>query len=327
VRRREFIGGLGGAAAWPWLARAQQPVRMRRIGVLMNRDIDDSEGRREVLVFESALRERGWTVGSNVQIEYRWADSTDRYPNYAAELVAHSPDLLLGAGGTVVGALQRATHEVPIVFVATTDPVDRGLVASLSRPGGNTTGFHQFDFDISGKWLELLKEVAPRANRVAVIRDPTRFSSVGEIAAIRSIASSLGVEVTPVDARDIADIEKVISQLARQSNGGAIVTPNAESLKYRKAIIKAVNEHLVPTIFGNRIYVTDGGLLAYGPDINEQYRHAAEYVDRIFKGEKPGDLPVQAPTKYELLINLKTAKGLGLTVPPSLLARADEVIE
>jgi putative ABC transport system substrate-binding protein len=325
--RRSFIAGLGGAAAWPVAAWAQRQERVRRIGVLMNRDIDDSEGRREVLVFESALRERGWTVGSNVQIEYRWADSTDRYPNYAAELVAHSPDLLLGAGGTVVDALQRATHEVPIVFVATTDPVDRGLVASLSRPGGNTTGFHQFDFDISGKWLELLKEVAPRVNRVAVIRDPTRFSSVGEIAAIRSIASSLGVEVTPVDARDTADIEKVISQLAHQSNGGAIVTPNAESLKYRKAIINAANEHLVPTIFGNRVYVTDGGLLAYGPDINEQYRRAAEYVDRIFKGEKPGDLPVQAPTKYELLINLKTAKALGLTVPPQLLARADEVIE
>jgi putative ABC transport system substrate-binding protein len=329
MRRREFITLLGGAAAtWPLAARAQQPKRMRRIGALMNKAIDDSEARSEVSAFVGALQERGWTLGGNLQIDYRWgAGNADRYRTYAAELVAQAPDLLLAAGGTVVGTLLLVTRDLPIVFVETSDPVDRGLVASLSRPGGNTTGFTQFDFAISGKWLELLKEIAPRVTRAAVIRDPGQFSGVGEVAAIQTIASSLGVAISSVDARDVAGIERAITEFARQSNGGVIVTPSGASIKHRDLIIKLAAQQRLPAVYTNRYAVTGGGLISYGSNSVDQYRRAAEYVDRILKGEKPADLPVQAPTKYELAINLKTAKALGLTVPPQLLARADEVIE
>jgi putative ABC transport system substrate-binding protein len=329
MRRREFITLFGGATVtWSLPARAQQADRVRRIGVLMNKAIGDDEARDEVAAFEGALQERGWKLGGTLQINYRWgAGSSDLYRTYAAELLAASPDLLLAAGGTVVGALQRVTHDVPIVFVETTDPVDRGLVASLSRPGGNTTGFIQFEFGISGKWLELLKEIVPQITRVAVIRDPGQFSGVGEVAAIQTIGSSVGVNVSAIDARDVAGIDRAITEFARQPNGGVIVTPSGASIKNRDAIVILVNKHRLPAVYAYRYYLTSGGLIAYGPDTNDQYRRAAGYVDRILRGEMPGDLPVQAPTKYTLVINLKTAKALGITVPQTLLARADEVIE
>jgi len=329
LHRREFITLLGSAAvACPLAARAQQGERVRRIGVLMNKAADDSEGRSEASAFLAALQERGWTLGGNLLIDYRWgAGDANLYRTYAAELVADAPDVLLGEGGTVVGALQRVTRDVPIVFVGTTDPVNRGLVASLSRPGGNTTGFLQFEFGISGKWLELLKEIAPRVTRVAIIRDPTQFSGVGVLAAIQAIAPLLRVDLSPVDARDVDAIESATRDFARQSDGGAIVPPSGVSTKHRDQIIAFTNHYQLPTVYAYRYFVTGGGLISYGPDTNEPYRLAAGYVDRILKGEKPADLPVQAPTKYELVIDLKTAKTLGLDIPPTLLARADEVIE
>ena len=292
---------LGGAAAWPLAARAQQTDSVRHVGVLMNKGADDAEGHAEVSAFEGALQERGWRLGGNLQIDYRWgAGDADRYRTYSAELAAHAPDLLLGEGGRFVGALQRATRDVPIVFVGTTDPVNRGLVASLSRPGGNTTGFLQFEFDISGKWLELLKEIAPRTKRAAVIRDPSQFSGVGELAAIQSIAPSLRVDLSPVDARDAGAIERAITDFARRSDSGAIVTPSGASEKHRRLIITLATQHRLPTVYAYRYFVIGGGLISYGPDTNEPYRLAAGYVDRILKGEKPADLPVQAPTKYQL---------------------------
>jgi putative ABC transport system substrate-binding protein len=327
MKRRDFIFFLSGAAAWPLATRAQQPV-MRRIGVLMNKSIDDLDGRDEVAAFVGGLQERGWTPNDNVQIDYRWgAGDANKYRTYAAELVAHAPDVLLAVGGTVVGALQRVTHDVPIVFVETTDPVNRGLVASLSRPGGNTTGFTQFEFGISGKWLELLKEIAPRVTRAAVIRDPTEFSGVGMLAAIQTAAPSFRVDLSPIDARDAGEIERAIADFARQSNGGLIVTPSGAAARNRNLITTLAIRHRLPAVYAYRFFVTGGGLIAYGPDTNEPFRLAAGYVDRILKGEKPGDLPVQAPTKYDLVINLKTAKALGVDVPATLLARADKVIE
>ncbi len=329
MRRREFVRLVAtSAAAWPLATHAQQRERVRRIGILSNKRSDDPEGSNEVAALVSALEARGWMLGRNLQIDYRWgAGSTDLYRKYAIELVDQKPDLLLAPGGTVVGALQRATHEIPIVFVETTDPVDRGLVASLSRPGGNTTGFTQFDFAISGKWLELLKEIAPSITRMAVIRDPAQFSGVAEVAAIQAVAPSHGVEITVADARDLAGIENAIVQFARQQNGGLIVTPSGASIKNRDRIIALAAQHRLPAVYSYRYWASGGGLIAYGPDVIDQYRRAADYIDRIFKGDKPADLPVQAPTKFNLAINLKTAKALGLDVPQTLLARADEVIE
>jgi putative ABC transport system substrate-binding protein len=329
IGRRRFISVLGsGAVAWPFGAHAQQPDRVRRIGALMNKTSDDAQARDEVAAFVGALKERGWKLGQNLQIDYRWgAGNEDNYRTYAAELVAQAPDVLLAAGGTVVGALQRVTRDVPIVFAETTDPVDRGLVASLSRPGGNTTGFIQFEFGISGKWLALLKEIVPSLTRGAVIRDPSQFSGVGEVAAIQTIAASLGVDISVVDARDGAGIERAITEFARQSNGGIIVTPSGASIAHRDLIIRLAAQQRLPAVYAYRYYVSGGGLICYGPDETDQYRRAAGYVDRILKGEKPADLPVQAPIKYELVVNLKTAKALGLAIPPSVLARADEVIE
>jgi putative ABC transport system substrate-binding protein len=328
MRRRDFITLFSGITAmWPLAARAQTE-RMRHIGILSNKASDDQEDRDEHDVFVAALDIRGWTLGRNLQIEYRWgAGNGDLYRKYAAELVAQRPDLLLAPGGTVVGALQQATREIPIVFVETTDPVDRGLVASLSQPGGNTTGFTQFDFAISGKWLELLKEIAPKVTRAAVIRDPSQFSGVAELAAIQAVAAAQQVEITSVDARDIAHVETVLSQFAREQNGGLIVTPSGAAIKYRERIAALATEHRLPAIYAQAFFAAAGGLIAYGSDILDEYRRAAEYVDRIFKGEKPADLPVQAPVKYNLVINLRTAKALGITVPQTLLARADKVIE
>jgi putative ABC transport system substrate-binding protein len=284
--------------------------------------------------FLGGLHERSWTLGSNLQIEYRWVAGegnlvrVDIFRKYASELIALVPDVMLAAGGTAVGALQQVTRTVPIVFVEATDPVNRGLVANLARPGGNTTGFTQFEFSIAGKWLELLKQIAPNVTRAAVIRDPSESSGIGLFTVIQSMAPSLGVEVSPVDARnDVSEIERAITLFARDSNSGMIMTPTGYARSHREPIITLAARHKLPAVYPYRYYVTDGGLISYGTDLVDQYRLAAGYVDRILKGEKPADLPVQAATKYTMDINLKTAKALDLTIPQSLLATADEVIE
>jgi putative tryptophan/tyrosine transport system substrate-binding protein len=334
MKRREFIITLAGgaAAAWPFTALAQQSERARRVGLLMNKAENDPESKVEILAFVRGLEERGWALGSNMQIEYRWgAGDANLYHKYAAELVALAPDILLAVGGTAVGALQQTTRTVPIVFVETSDPVNRGLIASLARPGGNTTGFTQFEFSMGGKWLALLKQIAPSVSRVAVVRDPVQFSGVGQLAAIQTAAPSFSVEVSPIDARDSKQIERAITAFERGSNGngnaGLIVAASGSADANRKLIITLAARHRLPTIYPFRFFATEGGLISYGPDTTYPFRAATSYVDRILKGEKPADLPVQAPNKYELVINLKTAKALGLTIPPSVLAQADEVIE
>jgi putative ABC transport system substrate-binding protein len=329
VRRREFIALLGGAAAWPLAARGQQGERMRRIGVLMSMVESDPTGLEYITAFAQGLAEQGWIVGRNVRIEYRWgAGDLDRFRRYAAELVAVSPDVVLASAGSIVGAFQQASRTIPIVFVTTIDPVGGGWVESLSRPGTNATGFASHEFSMSGKRLEWLKEIAPGVKRVAVIRDPSVPAGSGGLAAIQTVAPSLGVELTPVGVRDAGQIEHAITAFARGSNGGLIlVGPSSSVQRYRDLIITLAARHRLPAIYPGRFYATAGGLISYGADPIDQYRRAAGYVDRILKGEKPADLPVQAPTKYELVINLKTAKALGLDIPPMLLARADEVIE
>jgi ABC-type uncharacterized transport system substrate-binding protein len=330
MRRREFITLLGGAAVtWPLAARAQQGERMRRVGVLMSMVESDPRGVENITAFAQGLAEHGWIVGRNVRIEYRWgAGDLDRFRRYAAELVALSPDVVLASAGSIVGALQQASRTVPIVFVTTIDPVGGGWVESLSRPGTNATGFASSEFSMSGKRLELLKEIAPGVKRVAVIRDPSVPAGSGGLAAIQTVAPSLGVELTPVGVRDASDIERAITVFARGSNGALIlVGPSSSVQRYRDLVITLAARHRLPTIYPSRFYVTAGGLISYGADPIDQYRRAAGYVDRILKGEKPADLPVQAPTKYELVINLKTAKALGIEVSPTLSARADEVIE
>jgi putative ABC transport system substrate-binding protein len=330
MRRREFIAFIGGVAtAWPLRLSAQQRDRMRRIGVLMSLAADDPEAPARVSAFAQGLQELGWTVGGNVRIDYRWgAGDTDRFRKYAAELVALAPDVILATAGSIVGALQQASRSVPIVFVTTIDPVGSGFVASLSRPGGNATGFTSYEFSMSGKWLELLKEIAPRVTRVAVIRDPSVPAGSGGFAAIQTVAPSFGVELTPVGVRDAGEIERAVTAFARASNGGLImVGPPSSAMLHTDLIITLAARHRLPAVYSGRFYVTRGGLISYGADASDQYRRAAGYVDRILKGEKPADLPVQAPTKYGLIINLKTASALGLEVPPMLLARVDEVIE
>jgi putative tryptophan/tyrosine transport system substrate-binding protein len=329
VNRREFITLLGGAtAASPLAARAQQAERVRRIGVLMNLAADDPQSPVRIAAFLLGLQESGRIDGRNVRIDYRWgAGDPDRYRKYATELVALAPEVILAVGGSEVAALQRATHSIPIVFVQLTDPVGGGLVASLPRPGGNITGFTQFEFSMSGKYLELLKQIAPRITRVAVLRDPTIASGIGQFGAIQSVAPPLGVEVSPLDVRDADEIEHAIPAFARQPNAGLVVISGPSAAIHRALIITLAAQHRLPAVYPYRYYVVDGGLISYGPDNLDQFRRAGGYVDRILKGEKPADLPVQAPTKYELLINLKTAKALGLDVPPTLLAIADEVIE
>jgi len=328
--RRDVMSLLAGgaAAASPLAARAQQRERMRRIGVLMSTAADDPEGKAQLAAFLQGLQQLGWTIGRNLQIDYRWgAVDTDRVRNYSAELVALAPDIILAVGGTIVGALEQATRTVPIVFVNATDPVGRGLIESLARPGGNVTGFTPFEFGISAKWLELLKQIAPRVTRAAVIRDPTATGTVGQLGAIQSVAPSVGVELRSIDARDAGEIERGVTTFARGSNDGLIVTSSRLAVLHRDLIIALAGQHRLPAVYPYRFYATGGGLMSYGPDIVDQFRRAAGYVDRILKGEKPADLPVQTPTKFELVINVKTAKALGLTVPPSLLAIADEVIE
>jgi putative tryptophan/tyrosine transport system substrate-binding protein len=327
LRRRQFITLLGGAAAaWPLTARAQEPDRMRRIGVLMNLAADDPEGEARLKAFVQGLQQLGWTDGRNVRIDYRWAaGDAGRFHRYAEELVALVPDVILASATPSVQALQQATRTVPIVFAIVADPVGAGFVDSLARPGGNVTGFTPFEYGISGKWLELIKELAPRVTRVAVLRDLT--IGLGQLGAIQSVAPSLGIELRPVNVRDADEIERSIAAFAQGSNGALIVTASTSAIIHRKLITTLAARNKLPAVYDTRHWVTGGGLMSYGPDFRDQFRRAAGYVDRILRGEKPADLPVQAPTKYELVINLTTAKALGLTVPDSLLARADEVIE
>jgi putative tryptophan/tyrosine transport system substrate-binding protein len=329
MRRRKFISLLGGAAAaWPLTVSAQQREKMRRIGVLMNLAGDDAEGQARLAAFLQGLQEAGWAVGRNVRIDLRWgAGDAERYRTYAAELVALAPDVVLAAAGSTIPALLRATRTVPIVFTQTPDPVGAGFVESLARPGGNVTGFTTFEYGMSGKYLELLKEIAPRVTRAAVLRDAADPAGIGQWAAIQSMAPSLGLEVILVGLRDAGEIDHAIAAFARGSNGGLIVTGSAPAAVHRELIIASAARYRLPAVYPYPFFASSGGLISYGPDTLDQYRSAASYVDRILKGEKPADLPVQAPTKYELVINLKTAKALGLEVPPMLLARADEVIE
>jgi len=328
MQRRDFITLLSGAAAtWPLAARAQQPEQMRRIGVLSNAPAD-AQGQSGVEAFQQALRQLGWSDGRNVRIDVRWGENDpDRDRKYAAELVALAPDVLLAAGTLSVAALQKATRSVPIVFVRVSDPVGGGLVESLARPGGNTTGFMNFEYNLSGKWLQLLKQVAPLVTRVIVLRDSASPAGSAEFGALQAAAPSLGVELRPVDTRDRAAIEHAVTAFATGTNGGMVVTPSATVSGNRDLIVALASQHKLPAVYPYRYMVTSGGLIAYGPDPIDQYQRAAGYVDRIFKGEKPADLPVQAPTKFALVINLKAAKALGLSIPQPLLASADEVIE
>lgn len=317
----------GAAASWPLAVRAQPPDRARRIGVLMAQPAADRVAQARSAAFLQGMRDLGWTIGGNVQIEYRWdMDEADIRRN-AAELVALAPDVILTTGGISMGPLLQATRTVPIVFVQVTDPVGAGYVESLARPGGNATGFIPFEFGTSGKWLELLKETASGIKRVAVLRDAVLALGMGQLGAIQSVAPSFGVELRPVGVADANEIERGITAFARDPNGALIVTVSPGAIRHRDMIIGLAARHRLPAVYPYRFFATDGGLIAYGPDTIEPYRRAAGYVDRLLKGEKPAGLPVQAPTKYELTINLKTAKVLGLTVPPTLIARADEVIE
>jgi putative tryptophan/tyrosine transport system substrate-binding protein len=329
VKRREFITLLGGAAvAWPIAARAQQPERMRRIGVLMTLAADDPQSMARIAAFLQGLQHLGWTDGRDVRIDYRWgAADADRIRKSAAELVAVAPDVILTVGTPGVTALQQITRTIPIVFVTVADPVGAGFVASLSRPGGNITGFTVFEYSIGGKLLEVLKDITPRLSRAAVLRDPAIASGIGMWGAIQSVAPSLGVELRPVDVRDAGEMETNIGDFAREPDGGLIVPGSAPAIFHRDRIVALAARHRLPAVYPYRFFVAAGGLISYGPDPIDEYRRAAGYVDRILKGEKPAALPVQAPTKYELVINLKTAKSLGFMIPETLLARADEVIE
>ena len=326
MKRRTFIAGLGSAAAWPMVARAQQGDRVRRIGVLMNGVADDPLYASNRAAFVQGLQQFGWTEGRNLRIDYRFgAGDAETSRKFAMELLALAPDIILAAGASTLAPLLRATRGVPIVFVSVSDPVGGGFVASMARPGGNATGFSQFEFGFGAKWLELLKEVAPGVKRVAILRDPTLPAGLAQFGAIQSVASS--IEVSPVDVRDAAEIERAINTFALSPNGGLIVVSNPTATIQRKLIATLAAQHRLPAVYPFRSYVTDGGLISYGPDLVDQYRLAAGYVDRVLKGEKPSDLPVLQPTKFDLVINLKTAKALGLTIPETLLATADEVIQ
>jgi putative tryptophan/tyrosine transport system substrate-binding protein len=329
MKRREFITLLGGAAAaWPMAVQAEQVERMRRIGMLMNLTADDPESPVRLAAFLQGMQQLGWTDGRNMRIYPRWGVAdVDRGRRHAAELVAFAPDVILASGSPAVGQLLQATRTVPIVFVLVIDPVGSGFVESLARPSGNATGFPLFEYGISGKWLELLKEIAPRLTRAAVLRDPALASGGGQLGAIQSVAPSLGVELNPVNVRNADEIERAITAFAREPNGGLIVTGSALAAAHRDVIIALAARYRLPAVYPQRFYVTGGGLISYGPDTVDPFRRAAVYVDRILKGEQPGDLPVQAPVKYETAINIKTAKALGLEVPATLLALADEVIE
>jgi len=329
MRRREFIKVIGGAAAtWPVAAHAQQPERMRRIGVILPAVSDDLKFQTWIGSFLQALQQSGWTIGRNVQVETRWATANSAaIRKHAAELAALAPDVILAHGSMTVGPLLETTRTVPIVFPVIADPVGAGFVETLARPGGNATGFMNLEYGMGGKWLELLKEIAPNVTRVAIIRDTANPTGIAQFGVIQTMAPSLRVEVTSINTRDAGEIERSVAAFARSSNGGLIVTPSGSSLLHRDLIVTLAAQYKLPVVYFERSYVVAGGLVSYGTDFIDGYRQAAGYVDRILRGEKPADLPVQAPTKYEIVINLKTAKALGLTVAPSLLARANEVIE
>jgi putative ABC transport system substrate-binding protein len=329
MRRREFIRVVAGLAiAFPFAVRAQQPERMRRISLLLAATADDVEFQTWVGAFLQGLQQAGWSIGQNVRIDTRWATSNVAgIRKHAAELAALAPDVILAHGASTVGPLLQATRTVPIVAPVFGDPVGAGFVDSLARPGGNVTGFISFEYSMAVKWLELLKEAVPSVTRAAILRDPSQGSGTSQFAAIQAVAPSLRVEINPVNVRDPAEIEPAVAAFARSPNGGLIVAAGAAATRDRDLIVRLAARYKLPTVYYERIFVTAGGLISYGPDFADQYRRAAGYVDRILKGEKPADLPVQLPTKYELLVNLKTAKALGLTVPASVLARADDVIE
>jgi putative ABC transport system substrate-binding protein len=328
MRRREFITLLCSAAVWPLAARAQQPERMRRIGILLAATADDADFQAWVGAFQQALALLGWTIGRNVRIDTRWATANaDEIRRQAAELAALAPDVILAHGSSTVGPMLQATSTVPIVFPIAADPVAAGFVESLARPGGNATGFMTTEYSMGGKWLELLKQTAPGVTRAAVLRDTTQGSGTSQFAAIQSVAPSLGVEVSPLNMRDAGEIERAVAAFARSPGGGLIVTAGAAANRHRNLIIALAARHKLPAVYHARFMVAGGGLMSYGPDFIDQYQRAAGYVDRILKGEKPANLPVQTPDKYELVINLKTAKALGLAIPPAVLARANEVIE
>jgi ABC-type uncharacterized transport system substrate-binding protein len=329
MRRRDFIvATVGSALARPNLARAQQNGRIRRIAALMPFTATDAQAQARNAAFLQGLQQLGWTVGRNIQIDYRWsAGNVDDTRKYASELVALAPDIIFVPGSSAVGPLLQVTRSIPVVFTMVADPVGSGFVASLSRPGGNATGFMIFEYGIGAKWLEVLKQLTTGLKRVAVIRDPYIIAGIGQWGAIQSVAPSFGVELTPINVDDAAELERAIAAFARASNGGMIVTGSARAVINRDLIIALAARHKLPAIYYERYFVAAGGLISYGPDFIDQFRQAASYVDRILKGEKPADLPVQAPTKYELVVNLKTAKALGLTVPPTLLASTDDVIE
>ena len=329
MRRREFITLIGGAAAaWPVAARGRQAKRIRRVGALMPYAANDPQVQERNAAFLQGLQQLGWTVGQNLQIDYRWSGGNeDDTRKYAAELVGLSPDVIFGPGSATAGILRRATRTVPIVFTNVPDPVGAGLVASLARPGGNITGFTSFEYGIGAKWLELLKEIAPNVTRAAVLRDPAISAGLGLWAAIQSVSPAVAIEVNPVNVGDTDEIERALAVFARTPNGGLIVTGSALAVLHRDLIIALAARHRLPAVYYDRYYAVAGGLISYGSNIVDEFRRAAGYVDRILKGEKPADLPVQAATKFDLVMNLKTAKTLGLDVPPTLLARADEVIE
>jgi putative ABC transport system substrate-binding protein len=329
MRRRDFIGVVASSAiTWPLAARAQQSKPMRRVGVLMPYSANDPQAQNRNAAFLQGLQQLGWTVGQNVQIDYRWsAGREDDTRKYAAELVALAPDVIFVSGSAGVEPLRRATRTVPIVFVLVPDPVGAGFIDSMARPGGNITGFTQFDYSIAAKWLALLKEIAPNTTHVAVLRDPAITAGIGQWATIQSVSSSIGIEVSPISLINTAEMESAVTAFARSPNGGMIATGSALTVVRRDLIIALAARYRLPAVYYDRYYAAAGGLMSYGSNNVELFRLAAAYVDRILKGEKPSDLPVQSATKYELIINLKTAKALGLDVPPSLLARADEVIE
>ena len=329
MKRRNFIAGLSSAVGvWPLAMRGQQTERRYRIGVLMAAAADDSEIQDRIGAFLQGLKQLGWIDGRNVQIEYRWGAGDDgRVRGHAQELVTLGPDVILAAGGQALALLLQVTRTLPIVFTGVADPVGAGYVNSLSRPGGNTTGFMLFEYSLSGKWPELLKQIAPSIRQAAVLRDPGTAGGIGQFAVIQSVAPSFGVDVSPISVRDAGEIERAITTFARSPDGGLIVTTSTFSTAHRSLIIKLAAQHNLPAIYYRRAFVTAGGLISYGYDMPERFRSAASYVDRILKGEKPADLPVQAPTKYDLVVNLKTAKALGLTIPQTLLSRADDVIE
>ena len=328
MNRRAFMATLGSAAVWPVMARAQQESEKRRIGVLMSSAQDDAESKSRITAFLNALQQSGWTDRSNVQIDIRWgAGDAERIRKFAAELVAIKPDVILATGSATLGPLLQATRAVPIVFVIVPDPVGAGFIDNLAHPGGSATGFLMFEYGIAAKWIELAKRVAPAVTHAAIIRDPAISAGVGQFGAIQAVAPSLGLEVIPVNVRDTGEIERAIAAFAHSPNGALIVTASALAIVHRDLIVALAARYKLPAVYFDRFFVQAGGLISYGPDFADQYRRAASYVDRILKGEKPADLPVQAPPKYQMVVNLKTAKALGVDLPASLLATADEVIE